>query len=154
VELPGAVYNATDAHLRRSERHRAHAAEHRRAAEALRAFEAEECTGVVDDARAACPLLRDVESVADVEGGARVSFDASIDINNVIRELRCHAAFAATAGREGMSECPLYLPGVSIRAAGDHAVDLSVDDPAGVAELRARIRTHFDEDSSQGREGS
>ena len=61
----------------------------------------------------------------------------------VLAHVKCHLAFAATTGREGMDACPLYLRGIEATSDGS-TIELRSPDPKIREELRARIRTHVE----------
>ncbi len=133
------VYNPTDRYRERAQRHRQHANQHLERAAEYRTFEARECALVPSETRDACPLLVDVERVDDVDAGVRITFAAYSEMEPVVQELRCHIAFAAAEGREGMESCALYVPGAQVSVEG-HAVLLTTNDRHYVGELRRRAR--------------
>jgi hypothetical protein len=83
--------------------------------------------------------LLGVEGMADVEGGVAIEFGADRDIAPVIEHLRCHIAFAAARGTEGIEHCALYVQGARVEARGQ-TVLLTTSDSARVDELRRRAR--------------
>jgi len=115
-----------------------HAEAHRRRAEELRAFEAVECAQLSADQRASCPLLLHLQAVVDIEGGSRLTFADDQNIGPVLEMLRCHIAFAAAQGREGIDECALYVPGATLRSE-ENVVLLTTDQVEHVDELRRRV---------------
>jgi hypothetical protein len=133
------VVNPTSGELDRAEAHRTHAQAHRERAAELRTFEARECRGLSDSERAACPLLLDLERVDDVERGVRLVFAPGTDLAPIESEIRCHLAFAAAQGREGIDQCALYVHGASARAENGSML-LTTTEPDRVAELRQRAR--------------
>jgi hypothetical protein len=134
------VYNPTERHLGEADEHRDHASAHRARAAALRAFEAQACRGLTDAEREACPLLLGLASVEDVPGGVRLTFAPDQEIGPVIEQLRCHVAFAAARGRDGIEECALYVHGAELEVHG-RTVMLTTAEREHVEELRRRART-------------
>jgi hypothetical protein len=133
------VYNPTEQELVEAAEHRAHAEAHRRIADDLRTFAEAECARFPESTRAACPLLLDLTSVDDIEGGVRMSFAADAAIAPVVDHIRCHIAFAASRGIEGMESCALYVPGTAVNV-DENVVFLTTVRPEHVAELRRRVR--------------
>jgi hypothetical protein len=137
------LYNPTRVHISDAATHKKHAEDHLAAAVTLEKFEQAECQSFPAETRKACPLLGTVESVEDVDGGVTLKLSSSIDTQASLAHVRCHLAFAAKEGRQGMDECPLYLPGVKASAEGNsHVLELKTDAEAGVSELRKRAREH------------
>lgn len=135
------VYNPTDPHLTEAQRLRDLAEAHRRAAASLEAYEAQECARFPAETRAACPLLGQVTSVEDVEGGVEIVVADGIRADAVADHMRCHVAYARTQGREGMDHCPLYVEGA--RVSSDGMLSLTTDGGEdAVEELRRRARAH------------
>ncbi len=116
----------------------AHARAHHEAALALTEAEQTACAGVDDEHRATCPFraLRFSEARATARGyEARYSVE---DASALEAHLRCHHAFGARMGREGMPGCPLYQKGLSIAVTpvdGGALVRLESDSPEVRAEL-------------------
>jgi hypothetical protein len=133
------VYNPTEVHLTEAEEHRAHAQAHREMAEALRAYEELECGRFPPGARAACPLLLGLESVEDIEGGVQMTFAEGANLEPVLDHIRCHIAFAAAQGTEGIEHCALYVHGAQVAVDG-RVVILTTTEEDHVAELRERVR--------------
>lgn len=134
-------YNPTAGHLAIASEHEELAAEHRAAAAALETFEEEQCARFPPESRAACPLLGQVESIEDVDGGVRLSLAEGVNEPAMVEHLRCHLAFARAQGREGMDHCPLYVSGAQVRT--DSGVTLTTDaGDEAVTELRRRARAH------------
>ena len=133
------VYNPTDAHLEEAAAHHAHAEAHRDRADELRAYEEHECAMFPAETREACPLLLGAEAMDDVEGGVQITFAADQDVAPILQHLRCHIAFAAAQGREGMESCALYVFGARVDAEGQ-VVRLTTPVAGNVAELRRRAR--------------
>jgi len=136
-----ADYNPTEGHLAEAQRHQDLAAEHRAAAAALEAFEEQECARFPSETRASCPLLGQVTSVENVDGGVRVVLSEGANAAAVADHMRCHLAYARTQGREGMDHCPLYVEGATVDAEGGITLTTAAGDSA-VAELRQRARAH------------
>lgn len=105
--------------------HSRHALAHERAAAELDRFEEAECRDIPPETRAACPLLHDVQDIVDVRGGARIVFAAPVSVPGVIMRIRCHLAFARARAFADADDCPLYVRGVEVAAAGDHALTLT-----------------------------
>jgi hypothetical protein len=133
------AYDPSDSRLAIAAEHRDHAEAHRRQAEALRAFENEECGEFPDSARSACPFLLGLREIEDVDGGARVVFDVDAPIDAILDHIRCHLAFVAAQGSEGIDDCALYVPGATVQKQGNSIV-LTTDQADHVAELRRRVR--------------
>ncbi len=141
-------YNPTNRHLSHARTHTRHASDHQAAAEALEAFEEGECAAFSSTTRAACPLLGQLESVEDIEGGVRLRFLEEINFQAVSDHVRCHLAFGRTRGYEGMTNCPLYLRGLQVRPVTEsRSLELTTDDPEVVTELRRRAATHVEADA-------
>ncbi len=119
--------------------HARHAAAHERAAAELEGFEEADCRGIPAETRAACPLLNDVVEIDDVYGGARVVFAANVSVRETVARIRCHLAFARTRAYADVEDCPLYVRGVEVAAAGPHALTLTCRDETD-RELTRRIR--------------
>lgn len=132
------VYNPTQVHLDEARELREHAAAHRAVAEQLRAFEQQECAEFPADTRASCPLLLGLQSVENIDGGVRMHFSSQLDLAPVVDHIRCHIAFAAAQGREGIEHCALYVHGAQVRVEGNSVI-LTTDEPANVEELRRRV---------------
>ncbi|MCB9540061.1 MAG: hypothetical protein H6704_27930 [Myxococcales bacterium] len=92
----------------------AHAEAHRAAARTLRANEALVCEAVAEPDRAVCPLME--PGIVDVEyrdDGVAVTY-TNIESGELERRVRCHHAYGARVGREGMDGCPLYQRDLAI----------------------------------------
>lgn len=134
------VYNPTEAHLYDAAVHQAHAEAHRLRASELRAYEAVECVEFPPETRAACPLLLEVVDVSNIDGGVRITFAESVDIAPVVDHVRCHLAFAAAEGGEGLEDCGLYVPGArAVSVPGENVIQLTTDQPEHIPELRRRV---------------
>jgi hypothetical protein len=139
--FPTTVYNPTEIHLAEADRHRAHARQHEKAAQALEAFEEVECKSFPPSTRAACPLLAPVTAVDDIDGGVRVTMLRGTRVDAVVAHMRCHYAYARARGFAERVSCPIYMPGVDIRASRDgSAVEITTADAKAVGELRGRAR--------------
>lgn len=118
-----------------------HAQQHLAAAAYLEAFEQAECKNLPPATRAACPLLGPVTRIADVAGGVRVWFADRTPVDTILAHMRCHLAYAQTAGFEAATACPLYVRGIEIiRASDPRAIDILSKDASVVAEIRKRAR--------------
>jgi hypothetical protein len=140
VVFPSSVYNPTEGHLREADKHREHAREHERAASALEHFEEGACREFPERTRAACPLLGPVTKIEDVPRGVRVSFSPGTRVDAVVEHMRCHYAYARSHAFDARVNCPLYMPGIAIRRAGELAVEILAGDDAHIVELRTRSR--------------
>jgi hypothetical protein len=139
--FPLSVYNPTEVELRQADEHRAHARQHEKAAAALERFEAEECHGFPPAARAACPFLRPVTRIDDIEGGVRVTFAAGTPVHAVFAHMRCHYAYARARAFEDAASCPLYVRGIEIKRGNDPlAIEITNPDWRQVDNLRVRVR--------------
>lgn len=132
------VYNPTVVHLDEAREHREHAAAHLAVADGLRAYAEQECGEFPADTRASCPLLLGLESVENIERGVRMHFSSQLDLRPVVDHIRCHIAFAAAEGREGIEHCALYVHGAEVRVEGNSVI-LTTTVPENVAELRRRV---------------
>lgn len=139
--LPIVISNPTDRYLRDADQHRRHAQQHEAAARALEKFEAAECRDVAVAERAACPLLGPAASISDVPGGVRVQLAAGARVDALVARMRCHYAYARARGFDEAVSCPLYLPGIEIKASRDgKAVDITASSPTEQREVRIRSR--------------
>lgn len=151
--------NPTAAHLREAERHRALAAAHRAASQALRDAEASACTGVSEPDRGMSPfahpedILR-VEPVL-VSGGSKnpphqvgmkVVFRAVPGLTSewLQRLVDCHIARNAVLGHDAaeMSYCPLAVQGATaeVRAeGGGYAVAIRSTEQESINQIRTRV---------------
>lgn len=135
------VYNPTDRHLQSAEKHHQHARQHEAAAQKLEQFEEQECRSFPPATRAACPFLGPATQVRDIDKGITVRMADSVRVDAVVAHMKCHAAYAQARGYPPDTTCPIYVPGVSIRqGANPREIELTVADPAQVAELRKRAR--------------
>jgi hypothetical protein len=106
----------------------------------LRQYEARVCRWIPTETRQACPLLLGVQRIEDVEGGVRITFATRGDLVATVDHLRCHFAFAAAEGREGMETCAIYVHGAEVTAVGNAAL-VTTSDTGRVEELRMRVRS-------------
>ena len=142
-------YNPTSRHRGQAMAHRRHADAHRAAAEALEHFEAAECRDVPPQLRSSCPLLGQLQSVENIDGGVRLTFPEGVDLDATASRIRCHFAFGRARGYEGMDNCPLYLPGLAVQTNPEsNSLDLTAEDAATVDELRRRAATHVEPQES------
>ncbi len=135
------IYNPSEIHLAEAERARSLAAQHRAAAEALEAYEEQECAHFPAESRATCPLMGQLESVREVEGGVALELKEGVNDDAVADHMRCHIAFAAVQGREGMDQCPLYVEGAGVNAEGELTLTTDAGDEA-VTAIRERASAH------------
>lgn len=141
--FPMSSYNPTTHHLADADKFRRQAHAHRQAAATLENWEEQECGEFPAATRSACPLIGNVASVQDVDKGVRITFAQSANIEAVIAHVKCHRAFAAVHGFEGMESCPMYVKAVNVDADETaHTVTFTVDDPDLVENLRARAAAH------------
>jgi hypothetical protein len=138
---PLSVYNPTEVQLQRADEHRAHARQHEKAAQALERFEADECVGFPPAARAACPLLRPVTGIDDIQGGVRVTFAPGTPVHAIAAHMRCHYAYARARAFDDAVSCPLYTRGIEIKRAPDPlSIDITAADWQQVDRLRVASR--------------
>lgn len=135
-------YNPTAHHQSIAERHQRHARDHAAAAKALESFEEAECGSFAPAVRASCPLLGQVVAVENIQQGVRIRFADNVNIDAAAAHIRCHLAYAATQGREGMHHCPLYLKRVKSEKSGPHTIDLTAGDSETTKALRQRTAKH------------
>ena len=65
-------------------------------------------------ARHLCPFANAVTEVELIEDGVALYLPPKVQTDAVLAHMRCHHAFGRYHGFEGMSQCPLYLPGIDI----------------------------------------
>lgn len=135
------TYNPTGHHLDDAAKHRQHGAAHREAARALEQFEEGECGNFPPETRSVCPLLGQVAAADNLPDGVRITVAEGVNQEALVAHTRCHLAFAATQGFEGMDACPLYVKGVALEAA-DGVLLLKTEDPAALRAVQARTATH------------
>ena len=134
---PLPVYNPTDWHLAEVEKHRAHARQHETAAQSLEKFEGAECKDFPPATRAACPLLGPAQAMREIDGGVSIRMAPSVRVDAVVAHMMCHLAYARAHGYQEETNCPLYMPGLSVKRGSDPAtIDITVADKWRVAELR------------------
>ncbi len=137
------VYNPTAQHLNNANRHKSHSEQHTKAAQKLLSYEEQQCAKFPQETRSSCPLMGQIKSVADVDGGVRITFNDGVPIQATVDHMKCHFAFARTEGYDGMPSCPLYLEGVSVEAQDDsHSVVFTTDKAGSVAPLRKLTKEH------------
>jgi len=136
------VYNPVLNHQSTAAEHREHASQHRAAARELDDFEKAECFAFDEDVRATCPLLGLSYRVEDIESGVRIEIEDEIPLDAVYMHMRCHYAFGRANGREGMTDCALYIMSLAIERSGERTLDLTTTDALLVGELRKRARSH------------
>jgi len=141
------VYNPTASHSTAAREHDDVAAQHRRAAATLEAFERQQCASFPPSTRALCPLLGQLASADDVDGGVRLVFREGVNSDAAHQHVACHVAFAGTQGREGMDHCPMYVPGARVERGEDGATLLVTDEAGAVSDLRHRAHAHLPEHS-------
>jgi len=154
--------NPTDEYVNTAAEHRALAAQHRAASQALLNAEARACIGIADDDRDISPFAHraDIQSVSRLrEGktstkntfsynaGATVVFRATPGLTAewLQRIVNCHLARNAAVGHDmpEMPYCPLVPRGAqaSVRPVGDgFAVDVHSDDMAAAEEIWRRAK--------------
>jgi hypothetical protein len=131
-------YNPTSWNLGAAERHKAHAAEHERAAQELDRFEAEECKAFQSGVRSACPFIGPVRVSEEIPNGVRIRLAAGAPVATVAAHMRCHLAFARSRAF-AVSECPLTLRGTEVGVTADGAaIEIISRDHSTVRELRRR----------------
>jgi len=154
--------NPTDKHAKSANQHRALAAEHRAASQALRDAETRVCVGMSEEDRDMSPFAHDtdIRSVSQLrdetmvgrnkterDAGATVIFRATPGLTAewLQRILDCHLARNKAVGHEmpEMAYCPLTIKGAqaTARSVGDgFAVDVRADDAEGAAEIWRRAQ--------------
>jgi len=135
------LYDPREAHGAAEQTHRHLAEEHRQAAETLESFEEAECASFPSETRVLCPLMGQLASAEDVPGGVKLSFNEGVNVEAVTAHLRCHTAYAATHGREGMTHCPMYVEGAAI-GTDEGAVLITTGTAGAVSDVRRRTRSH------------
>lgn len=135
------VYNPTGHHTKEAAEHRAHAEAHQAAAQALEQFEHEACKDLPPETRTLCPLLGQISSADDTPQGVVITPEPDVNRDALLAHMRCHLAYAATVGFEGMDACPLYVEGVTIEDEGG-TIRLRAADEASAQALQKRTTTH------------
>lgn len=136
------VETSSGLRVMRAREHTRHAIQHRRAAELLETFEEAECALSPDQERPVCPLLVDVVRIEDVSLGVRFQLVEGVDVEEVVRHMRCHHAFGRAHGFENMEACPLYLKRLHIRKVGAQVVEVAGDNTSSAREIQRRARDH------------
>ena len=145
--------NPTSEHAREARRHRAFAAKHRKASQALREAEARSCVGVPERDRDVSPFFHfgDIEKVERVsEGDAAATYFISftevsgLDADGMQKLLDCHSARNAVLGHEvgDMDYCPLVPRGVEATVEPRESglgVCIEVRGETSVAAVRDRV---------------
>lgn len=138
-------FDAPEPHLAAADRHRRQAHEHLKAAQTLEVFEDRACEGLSTEQRAACPLITpSLSSVQELEHGVRLLFKPTAPTELLIKEMRCHLAYAKAQGFEHPS-CPLYLKGVELKA-NAHGVDVVSANSQQAQEIRSEAKVMFGRD--------
>jgi hypothetical protein len=130
--------NPTEYNLRLAQRHRRHANQHRAAAEALERFEDAQCAAMATSDAEVCPLMFGVAEVRDIPGGVRLTVGEQSSVDQLFSQVRCHIAFGEAHGDRVVPLCALYVPGVRAAKSSAVAVELIVENPVLVKELRDR----------------
>ncbi len=143
--------NPTSGHVREARKHRALAAQHRRASEALRVAEDRACTGIPERDRDLSPFFHtdDIEEVSGQEAdGAdlvvRFSAIEGVDAEAMQRLLDCHLARNSARGHVApeMDYCPLVPKGVRATVvAGERGLTVEIE--ADSVEERAEVLERF-----------
>ena len=135
------VYSTRDQHLARAHSLSEHARQHAELAAKLDGFEGAECGEFPPATRAACPLLGPVTQLTDLTDGVRVQFAPGTRTDAVLAHMRCHLAFAQTRGFEpSAAACPLYIPGIEIRAGEGGTIEIVSPQPKVAREIQSRSR--------------
>jgi len=109
---PFVVYTNDEAYV---EWLRAHAQDHRRAAEQLEATEVAACGAIPTSLRASCPLMTyQIDLVAASRSGVGLRVKLGYDGEQITRDLACHQAHAEARGLDDDSRCPFLVHGLSI----------------------------------------
>lgn len=143
IEYTLEAYNPTERHKEYAEKHKRHAEQHREAAEALLEYEEKHCQKFPEETRATCPLMGQVASAENVDGGVRMSFREGVNFEAMADHIRCHYAFARTEGHEGMATCPLYVKKIEIDSdAESKTVTITAEGDEAVEKVRERAKAH------------
>jgi hypothetical protein len=54
--------------------------------------------------------------------------------------MRCHLAYARARAFQGLDDCPLYLRGVTVQRAGEHAIEIIGADPRTIEHIQQDAR--------------
>jgi hypothetical protein len=118
-----------------------HQSDHELAQTRLATFEASACRGVPVSARAACPLLGPAVGIEDIPGGVRVNFAPAAKVETALAAMQCHLAYASAHGWGANAGCPLYVPGIEVRAgSAPRTIEIVSAKPSVTAEIRRRSR--------------
>lgn len=128
-----------------AERHLKHAQDHLAAAEALGSAKEEACRSLPTGAQESCPLLGPVVMTEPTTNGALIAVRQGTNVKLLIAEIRCHIAVANVEGRQGMSHCPLYVPGVEVRQVAPTVIELTTTGKANIEELQKRVAADLGE---------
>jgi hypothetical protein len=139
------VYNPTAGHLLAADRHLREAHQESKAAAALDSFEDQACLGESREVRRSCPLIRaKVERVEESPRGVRLHLFPAADGAEVLREMRCHLAYARTLAFKDVPPCPLYARGVTVELdAAAHVIEVRGDGAPGAEHVRRDARALF-----------
>ena len=146
IYYPPEIYNPTERHRRAAGAHELVAKAHEKAAAALEKYEDGVCGQLPAATRAMCPLMGQLKTVTDVDGGVHLVPADDVNLDAWAAHIQCHVAYAGTAGHVGMDECPLFARGVRAEKVPG-GVNLVIGpggaDPIDVAKLRAAARAHL-----------
>jgi hypothetical protein len=118
-----------------------HQSDHEAAGSTLAKFEAAACRSVPVSARAACPLLGPAVGIEDVPGGVRVTFAVTANMETALAGMKCHVAYASAHGWGANAGCPLYVPGIEVRAGGaPRTIEIVSAQASVTADIRRRSR--------------
>lgn len=113
---------------------------------------AEACEAAPPGDASLSPLRRHMIGRANVEDGVVVYLDPNaVRSADLLLAIRCHRDWMALEHR-GMEDCPLGLSGIRVAAYGDPTqlgVELTVQDPALVPELRRRVEKDLEATTPQ-----
>jgi hypothetical protein len=139
------VYNPTAAHLLAAERHLREAHQEAKAAADLDSFEDQACQGESREVRRSCPLITaKVERVEETPRGVRLHLRPAADGAALLRQMRCHLAYARTLAFKDVPPCPLYARGVTVELdAADHVIEVRGDGAPGAEQVRRDARALF-----------
>lgn len=138
---PRSVYAPGEEPLPEAYDHLAHSQRHLAVAQALEAFESEECAGFPPRTRAACPLLSGVVEIEDIPTGVRVRMAPRVRVDAVVAHMRCHYAYASAHAFADAVSCPLYIRDIEIKASDDKAgIEITAHSEAGARQVRAHAR--------------
>ncbi len=135
------VYNPTGHHSGEAAEHRSHAEAHREAAKKLETFEDAACGKLPPQTRAVCPLLGPIASAEATPEGVRIELADGVNREALLAHMKCHVAFAATHGHDGMDTCPLYVEGVVVGEQGS-SLTITASKPEAIKAVKERTATH------------